>query len=108
MIRTNVVELTVIPAIAYRQKLPSGDVGITILSYGVAQPGLATISKTSGDAILSANTPKGLYPTEAFQEAITLTNGMPYRRQKSVQVKEEIVLEAEEELPQEPEELGNL
>lgn len=108
MIRTNVVELTVIPAIAYRQKLPSGDVGITILSYGVAQPGLATISKTSGDAILSANTPKGLYPTEAFQEAITLTNGMPYRRQKSVQVKEEIVLEAEEELPQEPEELEDV
>ena len=109
MIRTNVVELTVIPAIAYRQKLPSGDIGITILCYGVAQPGLATISKTSGDAIISANTPQGLYPAEAFQEAITLTNGMPYRRQKSVQVKEEIVLEAaEEELQEEPAELEDV
>lgn len=108
MIRTNVVELTVIPAIAYRQKLPSGDVGITILSYGVAQPGLATISKTSGDAIISANTPKGLYPASAFQEAIALTNGMPYRRQKRVLVKEKIVLETEEELQEEPAELEDV
>ena len=40
MIRTNVVNLTVIPAIAYRQKLPSGGSGVTILRYAVEQPGI--------------------------------------------------------------------
>ena len=30
MIRTSVVELTTIPAVAYRQKLPAGGSGVTI------------------------------------------------------------------------------
>ncbi len=87
MIRTNVVTLSVIDAVAYRRKLPSGGSGIVIIREGAEQPGIATISKTSGEAIPAANSPKKLYPQEAFQEAMTLTAGLPYKKQGSVQMK---------------------
>ena len=80
MIRTNSVELTSLPAaIAYRRKGASGDAAIVIVRADEPQPGIATISKTSGEPILSANTPAA-YPTEAFAEAIALTSGMPYHK----------------------------
>lgn len=97
MIRTNIVKLTTIPAIAYRQKLPSGGSGVTILKYGVEQPGIAAISKSSGEAIPSQNTNIEIYPLEAFNEAISLTVGMPYKKQKNVRVTEEMVQEIEDE-----------
>ena len=53
MIRTNTVQLSVIPAYAYRHKLKDGGSGITILRKDTAQPGIASISKTSGEAIPS-------------------------------------------------------
>lgn len=82
MIRTNSVTLTTIPgAIAYRTKLPSGGAGIVIIRADEPQPGTATISKTSGEAIVATNTPTDAYPAEAFAEAIELTYGMPYRKQ---------------------------
>ena len=87
MIRTNVVHLTVIPASAYRRKLPAGGSGIVILRADAEQPGIASISKTSGKAIPADNTPTDLYPAEAFQEAISLTAGMPYKKQGSVHLK---------------------
>ena len=93
MIRTNVVELTSIKGIAYRQKLTSGGSGIVILREGAAQPGIASISKTSGEAIPTANTSKKLYPQKAFQEAIALTAGLPYKKQGSVQLKGKPVVE---------------
>lgn len=87
MIRTDVVNLTVIPAVAFRQKLTSGGSGITILAKGIKQPGIASISKTSGEAIPMANAPAAI-PIEAFNEAITLTTGMPYNKRGSVRPSE--------------------
>ena len=106
MIRTNAVTLSVINGVAYRRKLPSGGSGIVILREGASQPGIASISKTSGEAILTANTPKKLYPPEAFEEAMSLTAGMPYKKQGAVQLKgtpakEEEPAPAEEILPEE-------
>ncbi len=100
MVRTDVVKLSTIKGIAYRQKLPSGGSGIVILREGVEQPGIASISKTSGEAIPTANTPKKTYPQEAFQEAMTLTTGLPYRKQGNVKLKGN---EFTEEVPAEPE-----
>ena len=100
MIRTNTVTLTVVKGIAYRQKLSSGGSGIVIVREDVAQPGIASISKTSGEAIPTANTPKDLYPQEAFQEAMTLTAGLPYKKQSKVQVNGKL---AETEEAPEPE-----
>ena len=90
MVRTEVVTLSVINGIAYRQKLPSGGSGIVILREDSAQPGIASISKTSGEAIPAANTPKKLYPAEAFREAISLTTGLPYKKQGNVRLKGEL------------------
>ena len=82
MIRTNSVTLTALPeAIAYRRKLPSGGSAIVIVRGDMIQPGIAGISKSTGEPIIAANTPKKAYPAEAFQEAIELTAGMPYRKQ---------------------------
>ena len=41
MVRTDIVELTVIDAVAFRQKLTAGGSGITILRYDAEQPGIA-------------------------------------------------------------------
>ncbi len=83
MIRTEVVTLTTIPATAYRQKLAKGGSGIVILRADSAQPGLASISKTSGAPIPSANTSSSLYPKAAFSEAIALTTGLPYKKRSA-------------------------
>ncbi len=80
MIRTETVTLTSIPATAYRQKLTSGGSGIVILREDAPQPGIASISKTSGEAIPTKNTPAKLFPKKAFKEAIELTAGLPYRK----------------------------
>ncbi len=99
MIRTEVVNLTTIPATAYRQKLTAGGAGIVILRSDCAQPGIASISKTSGQAIPTANTPADKYPAEAFQEAIALTGGMPYRKRGAA--KPAAPVEAAPETPEE-------
>ena len=101
MIRTEVVNLTVIQAVAFRQKLTAGGAGITILRYDAEQPGIASISKTSGDAIPSANTPADLYPMAAFKEAIQLTAGMPYRKRGGVRLNRKAVEETAPEAPEE-------
>ena len=90
MIRTNVVKLTVIEGIAFRQKLPSGGSGITILRPDCKQPGIASISKTSGEAIPSANTNKKMYPQKAFKEAMELTKGMAFKKQGNVKITDDM------------------
>ena len=101
MIRTNVVTLTVIKAVAYRQKLMTGGSGVVIIREDSTQPGIASISKTSGEAIPAANTPKKLYPQAAFNEAVALTSGLPFKKQGSVQLSGAFV--SEEPAPKEEE-----
>jgi len=93
MIRTDIVKLTVIEAVAFRQKLMAGGAGVTVLRYDTAQPGIASISKTSGQAIPAANTPADKYPPEVFNEAIRLTFGMPYKKRGNVKLTKETVEE---------------
>ncbi len=100
MIRTETVTLTVIEAIAYRQKLMKGGSGVVILRGGCKQPGIASISKTSGDPILTVNTPAEYYPIEAFKEAIVLTAGMPYSK-RSAPALPAVPVIPEEETPEE-------
>lgn len=100
MIRTTVVNLSSIKGIAYRLKLPSGGSGIVIIREGAKQPGIASISKTSGDAILTDNTSKRLYPQKAFKEAMELTAGLPYKKLGKAQLDKAGT--AEEKVPDEP------
>ena len=89
MIRTEIVKLTIIPAIAFRHKLKSGGSGITIIRYGGKQPGIASISKTSGAPVPTDNTSAEWYPEEAFREAAELTAGMPYSKRGTVKIEKE-------------------
>lgn len=59
-----------------------------ILRKDKEQPGIASISKTSGEAIPTGNTSKSLYPDEAFREAIALTEGLPYKKRSAPNHKE--------------------
>ena len=101
MIRTDIVPLTQIDAVAFRQKLPAGGSGITILRYDADQPGIASISKTTGDPIPTANTPADLYPKEAFREAIQLTAGLPYKKRSNVRLEKKTVEEVAPETNEE-------
>ncbi len=78
VIRTRLVELSSLEAVAYRQKLRGGQAGVVILRQDSAQPGLALLNRNSGQADLAAHTPAALFPQEAFQEALELTAGLPY------------------------------
>ncbi len=85
IVRTMLVELSTIPGVAYRQKLLSGT-GLVVMRYGTTQPGLATLSRTSGDPVPASNANLDLYPINAFREAFALTSGLPFSRRGKVQL----------------------
>ncbi|MBO7677818.1 MAG: hypothetical protein J6S49_09955 [Erysipelotrichaceae bacterium] len=97
MIRTKAVKLSVIPAIAFRQKLGTGGSGVTIIRSDTTQPGMAAISRTSGEAIPNKQTDLKLYPMEAFAEALELTKGLPYKKQKGAKANEKLFMEEHKE-----------
>ena len=103
MIRTNVVTLTAIPAIAYREKLKDGGTSLVVLRKGETQPGIAGISKKTGEAIPTKNTNTKKYPKKAFDEAMRLTNGMSFKKQGAVKITDDMFkkekVKKEEELP---------
>ncbi len=95
MLRTKSVKLKTIPAMAFRIKTPAGP-SITIQRADYEQPGIASISRTSGKPIISSNTNLKFYPEEAFEEAIASTNGLTYKRGKGSKVTKEMVKEKKE------------
>jgi hypothetical protein len=86
VIRTVLVELSSLEAVAFRQKMPDGHSGVVILRYDNPQPGLALLNRHSGEPDIAANTPHDLFPLEAVQEALALTSGMPYSRRGRVKL----------------------
>ena len=107
MIRTDTVELTSVQAVAFRQKLAAGGSGVTVIRYDSKQPGIASISKTSGKPIPAANNPADMYPEGVFNEAIALTAGMPYCKRGGVRLEKKAVVEvpagpADEPMPEDP------
>jgi hypothetical protein len=79
MIRTKIVELNVIEGIAYRQKLKGGKTGLVVMKFGLNQPGMAILDRSTGRPVLPSNAPKAI-PHEAYLEAKNLTDGMTYAR----------------------------
>ena len=57
VIRTRLVELSSLEAVAYRQKLRDGQSGVVILRSDTAQPGLALLNHQTGEPDPAANTP---------------------------------------------------
>ena len=86
IIRTKAVELTAIPAIAYKQKLASGGAGIKILRIDDDKSAVCTIDKRTGEMLPYGSFDESLFPIEAFDEAFELTNSLPYSARGSIKV----------------------
>jgi len=86
IIRTQAVELTSIPAIAYKIKLASGGAGIRIMRFDTEAIGSASIDKRSGEAVPYKQNDTSLFPSEAFDEAVELTIGLPYSSRGKIAV----------------------
>ena len=78
IIRTKAVELTVVPAIAYKQKLSSGGAGLKLMRLDKDAAAVGTIDKRTGEVIHYGTVDEALFPYEAFEEALELTEGLPY------------------------------
>lgn len=86
VIRTKLVELSSLDAVAYRQRLGTGHSGVVILRYDSPQPGLALLNRNTGEPDPAANVPRDRFPLEAFHEALELTSGLPYSRRGRVRL----------------------
>lgn len=102
IVRTKSVELTAIPAIAYKQKLSAGGAGIKILRLDIEATAAATLDKNTGEAIPYGKVDASLFPAEAFEEAIELTLGMPYSGRQNIKIDVSKYVEKTEE-PEEEE-----
>lgn len=78
IIRTSALELTTIPAIAYKQKIASGGAGIKIHRLDKEAVAVFTIDKRTGQCAPYGKIDKTLFPDNALNEAIELTLGLPY------------------------------
>ena len=86
IIRTGAVELTTIPAIAYKQKLTAGGSGIKIIRLDQEAEAVATIDKRTAGAVPYRKYDEALFPMEAFDEAIEATIGLPYSARGALKV----------------------
>ena len=86
IIRTKAVELTVIPAIAYKQKLASGGAGVKIMRMDSDKSAVYTIDKRTGEPVPYGVIDEELFPAEAFDEAIELTGGLPYSARGNIKI----------------------
>ena len=78
IIRTPAVELTTIPAIAYKQKLSAGGAGVKLFRLDSDATAVVTIDRRTGDGVPFGKIDELLFPEEAISEAIALTTGMAY------------------------------
>ena len=78
IIRTTSVELTSIPAIAYKQKLASGGAGVKLFRLDKDISAVFTVDRRTGEGIPFGKYDLELFPDDAILEALELTSGLPY------------------------------
>ena len=98
VIRTKAVELTVIPAIAYKHKLASGGAGLKILRLDCTETAVCSIDKRTGELVPYGKIDETVFPYEAFEEALDLTIGLPYSARGTIKI---TVISDNEEMPEE-------
>ena len=86
IVRTKVVELESIPAIAYKIKLKTGGSGIKLHRTDRDMTLFAEVDKRTGDVILSGKFDEELFPYAAFDEAMDLLAGLPYSARGKVKI----------------------
>ena len=84
IIRTKAVELSVIPAIAYKQKLKTGGSGVRILRLDIDKAAAFTLDKRTGEGVPYGKFDGELFPQKAVAEALELTKGLPYSTRGNV------------------------
>ncbi|MCL2049112.1 MAG: hypothetical protein FWG87_10335 [Defluviitaleaceae bacterium] len=84
IIRTKVVELSALPAMAYKIRLKQGGSGIKIHRTDKEVAAFAEINKRSGEILPEAYTAD--FPEEAFTEALELLVGLPYSARGKVKI----------------------
>lgn len=87
IIRTKAVELSTIPAIAYKQKLRAGGAGIRILRLDQDASAIGTIDRRSGEIVPYGAYDENLFPAEAFDEALEEVVGLPYAARGKIVVR---------------------
>jgi hypothetical protein len=87
IIRTTAVELTTIPAIAYKQKLSTGGAGLKIQRMDTDAMAMFTLDRRSGEGVPYGKYDESLFPAEAVTEAKDLTLGLPYTSRGKIKVK---------------------
>jgi len=99
IIRSTAVELTSIPAIAYKQKLASGGAGVKLFRLDGDATAVFTIDKRTGEALPFGKYDDKLFPDEAVLEAVEMTTGLPYsaRGKLKITVFDDDAAESEED-----------
>lgn len=87
IIRTTAVELEIIPALAFKQKLASGGAGIKLVRLDRDATAVYTLDKRSGEGVPYGKVDEKLFPQEAVDEAIELTSGLPYSKRGKLNIK---------------------
>lgn len=86
IIRTAAVELSTIPAIAYKQKLASGGAGIKLHRLDSEAVAVFTIDRRTGGPVPFGPVDAALFPEAAALEALEITVGMPYSARGKLKV----------------------
>ena len=86
IIRTKVVELTTIPAMAYRVKLRTGGSGIKLHFTNEDATAFAEVDKRTGEVVLDPLTASDEALQAGFEEAQELLAGLPYSARGKVKI----------------------
>ena len=78
MIRTEIVQLESIGAIAFKQKLTAGGAGITIITPD--DKAVFSVNKRDGSCVPYGKADTKLFTDAVVNEVLELTKGLPYRR----------------------------
>ena len=86
IIRTKVVELSILPAVAYKLKLKNGGSGIKMHRTDRDVSAFAEVDKRTGGIVQNGGIDFALFPEEAFDEAIEMLAGLPYSARGKVKI----------------------
>ncbi|MCL2629921.1 MAG: hypothetical protein FWD49_00170 [Firmicutes bacterium] len=78
IIRTTAIELSSIPAIAYKLKIKTGGAGVKIHRLDTPDIATFTVDKRTGTLVPYGKVILEVFPLNAQAEAVSLTAGLPY------------------------------
>ena len=80
MVRTNVIKLRGVEAVAHRFRLQDGGCGVMIIRKDMSDVGIAVVQRKTDEPILAKYTSVEKFTLPMFREAIKRTQGLPYSK----------------------------